>query len=200
MTPIGVGQTAPSFRLPAATGGDVSLDDFRGRNPVVVWFTKGMACAFCRQHMSQLARGYGRFKDLRGELLQITLTPPERARTYAEKFRLPFPYLCDPDYRVRRSWGLDRRARSPLWYAGTLYACTKWPKPSDDFGKVPVALAEMPKMLADDDAGLFVLDRAGIVRYASTAAYVTAQGVHALPANEEIAAVLADCERQGSRA
>lgn len=200
MNAIGVGQPAPSFRLPAATGGDVSLDDFRGRTPVIVWFTKGMACAFCRQQMSQLARGYGRFKDLRGELLQITLTPLERARTYAQKFRLPFPYLCDPDYQVRRAWGLDHRSRSPLWYAAAMYASTKWPKPSDDFGKVPTSLAEMPKMMADDDAGLFVVDRDGIVRYASAAAYATAQGVHALPANEQLAAVLADCERQGSRA
>lgn len=200
MTPIAIGQPAPSFRLPAASGGEIGTDDFRGRANVVVWFTKGMACAFCRQQMSQLARGASQFRALNGEVLQVTLTPPPRARVYAEKFRLPFPYLCDPDYRVRHSWGLDKRSHPLLWYAGMIRKVSKWEKPTDDFGRVPTTLAEAPKMMADDDAGIFVLDRQGVVRYTATGAYVTDAGLSKLPSNEEIAAVLQECERVAARA
>jgi peroxiredoxin len=59
MQTVKIGQRPPTFRLPAGHGGEVSLDDYRGRN-VIVWFTKGMGCAFCRTQMSQLARGYPR--------------------------------------------------------------------------------------------------------------------------------------------
>ena len=60
MAHVEVGQQAPAFRLPAGQGGEIGLADYRGRSNVVVWFTKGMACPFCRTQMSQFARGLGR--------------------------------------------------------------------------------------------------------------------------------------------
>src|SRR5215207_5763321 len=102
-----IGEQAPPFRLPAAQGGEIGLDDFKGRKSLVLWFTKGMACAFCRQQMSQLARGYARFQALGAEVLEVTNSTPARARLYARQFKLPFPYLCDPDRRARSAWGLE---------------------------------------------------------------------------------------------
>jgi hypothetical protein len=29
----------------------------------------------------------------------------------AKNFKLPFAYLCDPDYQARSAWGLERRSR-----------------------------------------------------------------------------------------
>ena len=58
MPGIAVGEPAPSFRLPTAQGAEIGLEDFRGQKNVIVWFTKGMACPFCRSQMSQLARAY----------------------------------------------------------------------------------------------------------------------------------------------
>ena len=37
-----IGTPAPSFRLPAASGAEVALDDYRGRSKVVLWFSKGL--------------------------------------------------------------------------------------------------------------------------------------------------------------
>jgi peroxiredoxin len=36
-----IGARAPSFRLPSAAGGEVALEDYRGRR-VVLWFSKGL--------------------------------------------------------------------------------------------------------------------------------------------------------------
>ena len=37
--PLGVGQAAPRFSLPASTGDTLSLDSFLGRGPVVLlWY------------------------------------------------------------------------------------------------------------------------------------------------------------------
>jgi peroxiredoxin len=41
MTPPGIGSPAPRFRLPTAQGGEVGLEDYRGRS-VVLWFSKGL--------------------------------------------------------------------------------------------------------------------------------------------------------------
>src|SRR5919197_1898334 len=107
MSVIAVGQPAPSFRLPSGQGPVVGLDDYRGRGQVIVWFTKGMSCPFCRSQMSQLARGAERIRSLGAEVLQVTASPIERAAVYARSFKLPFPYLCDPEYRVYRARGLE---------------------------------------------------------------------------------------------
>jgi peroxiredoxin len=40
--PLTVGTPAPGFRLPAADGGEVTLADYRGKQHVVVWFSKGL--------------------------------------------------------------------------------------------------------------------------------------------------------------
>jgi peroxiredoxin len=184
---IEVGQRAPSFRLPSGQGGEIGLDDYRGRHHVLVWFTKGMGCPFCRSQMSQLARGQERLRALGAEVLQITPTPPSRAAFYARSFTLPYAYLCDPDYAVHRQWGVDGRAHWPGWYAGRLLVAMQMaaPPPSD-LGNPRPTLAEMRSNLADTDMGFFLVDRAGVVRWAVTGAYGSAEGIRRIPSTDEI--------------
>lgn len=172
MTGLTVGQVAPGFRLPSAQGPLVSLEDYRGRKNVIVWFTKGMGCVFCRQHMSQLARVAPEFTKRNTEVLEITPTSIERGRFYAKKYALPFPYLCDADDVVRRAWGLGIRRHGPAWYAKAFVSCLKADKPQNDFGQEPPPLGDMLTILRDDDAGLYVVDRSGIIRYGHAGSYV----------------------------
>ena len=195
MKSLQVGQVAPSFRLPSGQGPEVGPDDYRGRRNVIVWFTKGMGCAFCRQHMTQLIRGYPTFQALNAELLEVTPTPPDRARMYASKFNIPFPYLCDPKYRVWPSWGLDVRSHSIGWYASALYHGLTAPDLPSGFGKVQPSLGEFPSLVADEDMGFYILDRNGVVRYTLAGSYADGKGARQIPSNEEIARELKLCER-----
>ena len=44
------GDPAPDFALPAVNRDDqVSLDDYRGRSPVLVGLFRGLHCPFCRR-------------------------------------------------------------------------------------------------------------------------------------------------------
>src|ERR1041385_6856309 len=115
-TGLRVGTAAPAFRLPSADGREVGLEDYRGKETVIVWFTKGMVCPFCRQKMSQLAKAYPEMRKRGAGLLEISNSTTSRARFYGENFRLPFPYLADPDWAVRRLYGLDVRSHSLGWY------------------------------------------------------------------------------------
>jgi len=187
---MAIGERVPSFRLPSGQGLDVALDEYVGRAAVILLFAKGMACGFCRQTMSQLARGLPTFKRLGAEIVMVTPTPVDRARFYAAHFTLSFPYLSDPDYTVYRAYGLDPRAHSLGWYAHRLYLGMTTPKPETDFGPARPTPAEIPRLLKDDDLGFFIVDRGGIVRFAQGGPYVTVtdgkQVVGRIPGNDEI--------------
>ena len=193
MTIPRLGEPARPFRLPSAQGGEVALEDFKGRQAVVLWFTKGMACPFCRQQMSQLKRAYSRVKEAGGEILQVTASTPARAQFYARQFALPFPYLCDPDRRAHAAWGLAKRAHGPAYYAKTFVQAMRTGPVANDFGDLKPLMSEVPSLLADDDMGLFIIDRGGAVRYALAGAYFTAGGPHGLPGPDEIVRELERC-------
>ncbi len=197
MGTLSVGQPAPGFRLPSAQGPEIALEDFRGRSRLVVWFTKGMVCVFCRQHMSQLARAYGAIRQCEAEVLQVTPTPLERARMYAASYRLPFPYLCDSGDVARRSWGLGVRRRGPAWYVGAMVSGMRATAPDNDFGKELPLLREMPLLLRDEDMGLFIVDRGGVVRYAYGGSYAVpgdaATPIRPIPPNDEVLRELERC-------
>ena len=186
MEGITIGHPAPPFRLPSAQGAEVGLEDFRGKKHAIVWFTKGMGCPFCRSQMSQLARGYPDLQKRDAEVLQISLSPLRRARLYAEKFRLPFPYLCDSDYRVRRQWGLGKRSHGIGYYATSFVKGMLAPKPANDYGDFPPPFDEMRNILSDDDMGFFIVDKQGIVRFAIGGSYLDVQAPRSIPSNEEI--------------
>jgi peroxiredoxin len=192
-----VGERAPSFRLPSGQGPEIGPEDYRGRSNLIIWFAKGMICPFCRQQMSQLLRGYPQFQALNAEILEVTPTAPERARLYAQKFRIPFPYLSDPELRVRRAYGVERRPRSIGAYVSTLLEGARAPQRPSEFEDPPSPLSDLPNLLADDDMGFFILDKDGVVRYAIAESYGTPTRPRAIPSNEEIVHELQRCEQVG---
>jgi peroxiredoxin len=199
MPGIAVGQAAPSFRLPSAQGPEIGLEDFRGKKNVVVWFTKGMACPFCRSHMSQLSRVDGDLQKLDTEVLEVSISGVSRARAYAKKFKLPFSYLCDPDYQVRRAWGLERRSQGIGQYVRGFVQGATAEKPPNDYGDFFPPLDEMRNLLTDDDMGFFIVDKRGVVRYALGGPYRQETGTGSpqarqLPSNDEIVREVAKCQ------
>ena len=190
-----IGERAPGFRLPSAQGGEIGLEDFRHRRAVVVWFTKGMACAFCRQQMSQIARAYPRITEHNAEVLEVTNSTVARGQFYARQFKLPFPYLCDPDRRARQTWGIEKRSHGPGYYVRTLLVASKLVHPANDYGDFKPTLTELPATLADEDMGFFIVDRAGVVRYALSGSYIneSVTGPRHLPGPDEIVRELERC-------
>lgn len=187
MPGITVGDRAPSFRLPSAQGPEMGLDDFHGRQNVIVWFTKGMGCAFCRAQMSQLARSHDEIRARGAEVLEISVSKLPSARAYAQKFRLPFSYLCDPDYRVREAWQLAAPAYGPVQaMRSMMIGVTNKPGPSDFAMSNFAPMDEMRNMLRPDEMGFFIVDKQGIVRYSLAGEYLTAKGSRAIPSGAEI--------------
>jgi hypothetical protein len=150
--------------------------------------------------MSQLVRGYPEFQTHDAEILEVTPAPLQRARVYAQKFRIPFPYLSDADCRVRRLYGVERRSRSLGEYVNVFVQDMRMPTPPETFESPPSPFSDLPTLLADDDMGFFILDKDGIVQYALAGSFVTSTGVRSIPSNEEIVRELQRCEQAESHA
>ena len=48
---------------------------YRGASPVVVWFSRGFSCPFCRQYMARLELAYPKFRERNVQVLQIAPNP-----------------------------------------------------------------------------------------------------------------------------
>jgi len=190
MAGIAVGEPAPSFRLPSAEGPDVGLEDYRGKQNVIVWLTKGMGCPFCRAQMSQLARSYEDIRRAGAEVLEVSVSPVPRAKLYAQKFKLPFPYLCDPDYRVHNAWKLASPSYGPVHFVRTMMKGMSMPVPENDYFKGGPPMDEMVNVVRDDEMGFFIVDKQGVVRFAMAGSYGASLGNREIPSGAEILAEL----------
>src|SRR5712691_9244036 len=52
-----IGEMAPRFSLPSLSGAEVNLASYRGRSNVVVWFSRGFTCPFCRVYTDGVRAG-----------------------------------------------------------------------------------------------------------------------------------------------
>jgi peroxiredoxin len=101
-----LGAKAPDFRLASAGGGAIGLSDYFGRKNLLLWFSKGLHCPFCRRNMARLSQAYPQFQSNDAEILQITHNTKEEADLYFRDYHLATPYLCDADRQVHLSYGI----------------------------------------------------------------------------------------------
>jgi len=109
---------APLFQLSDTNGENIRLKAFRGRENVVLVFNRGLACAFCRQHMHALRREYDAFRARHASILVVAPDRPEALREFWIQAGFPFPGLADPDHAVSGLYGQTvetfGRGRLPL--------------------------------------------------------------------------------------
>ena len=101
-----VGQMAPVFSLPSLRGTVVDLASYRGRRNVIVWFSRGFTCPFCRVYTDGMRSSYQTLCGVDTELIQVAPNLLESARRFFARAPLPFPFVCDPDKRLYAVYGL----------------------------------------------------------------------------------------------
>jgi thioredoxin-dependent peroxiredoxin len=103
---VDAGSKAPNFTLPSQSGEMVSLKDFLGKKPVVLFFYPKDDTPGCTKEACAFRDDYEEFEKLDAEVIGISSDSVESHRSFAEKHFLPFTLLSDEGGKVRRLYGV----------------------------------------------------------------------------------------------
>ncbi|MBE7384574.1 MAG: peroxiredoxin [Leptolyngbya sp. SIO1E4] len=103
---IKVGDTAPDFSLPAQSGESVSLGQFKGQKPVVLYFYPKDDTPGCTVESCTFRDSYEAFKELGAEVIGISSDSIASHQTFARKHNLPFILVSDQGSKTRKAYGV----------------------------------------------------------------------------------------------
>ncbi|UKY51632.1 peroxiredoxin-like family protein [Streptomyces inhibens] len=102
-----VGDTAPHFSLPTATGETVNLDTLLSAGPVVLTFYRGAWCPYCNFALRALQEQTDAIAAHGAQLVAVSPQIPDESLTLAEKHALTFPVLSDLGCDTAKQYGLS---------------------------------------------------------------------------------------------
>jgi peroxiredoxin Q/BCP len=103
---VKVGDSAPDFSLQSQSGETVSLSQFAGQKPVVVYFYPKDDTPGCTAESCSFRDSYEAFQEIGAEVIGISSDSPESHQRFASKYRLPFLLLSDPGAKTRLQYGV----------------------------------------------------------------------------------------------
>ena len=101
-----VGDTAPDFELPDATGKQVKLSTLLQQGPVVINFYRGEWCPYCNLELRAFQNLLPEFKQAGASLVAISPELPDHSLSVTERHNLEFAVLSDVGNKVSREYGL----------------------------------------------------------------------------------------------
>ena len=201
-TLVRVGDRAPEFVLPAVDGdGNLALRDYLGRSPVFLGLFRGLYCAFCRRAVAGLGRLSAKLVTLGIHTLGVVATPTDHARLYFRYHRVPISLGADPAMTTHAAYGLPK-ARQEHWDLSTRIDPTgelAEPLPVWEANKALGRLDLFQPSQTDRDdmerqwnqlAGLFLIDRAGTIRWVFVEAADGPAGIGKYPPEAEIVSLV----------
>jgi peroxiredoxin len=147
-----VGDRAPDFELPDATGKKVKLSELIARGPVVVTWYRGGWCPYCNIALRGFHKSLPEIRSAGASLVAISPEMPDNSLSTAEKNHLDFDVLSDRGSKVARAYGVSYKIPKVIaeQFKGRL-DLAKYN--GDDSGELPLGVT-------------YVIDREGIIRYA----------------------------------
>ncbi len=99
------GDTAPRFTLPADGGGQVSLDDFRGRKLVLYFYPKAdtSGCTKQAQGFSALKQDFARAG---AAVVGVSADPVRALDKFKEKYELDLALATDETHKTLEDYGI----------------------------------------------------------------------------------------------
>ena len=98
------GNKAPAFTLESSDGGKVSLKDFEGQY-VIVYFYPRDSTPGCTTEANDFNAVLGKLKSRDAVVLGVSKDSIESHCKFADKYKLKFPLLSDPDGKVIEKYG-----------------------------------------------------------------------------------------------
>ena len=103
---VDAGSKAPTFTLPSQSGEMVSLEDFIGTKPVVLFFYPKDDTPGCTKEVCAFRDRFEGFRRVDAEVIGISSDSVDSHDRFAAKHDLPFTLLSDEGGKVRRLYGV----------------------------------------------------------------------------------------------
>ena len=104
-----IGRPAPDFSLPATTGENISLRQFKGKKTVVLYFYPKDETPGCTREACDFRDHTAEFERSNVVILGVSTDSLESHQHFREKQKLPFPLLVDEDAAVSKLYGVYKQ-------------------------------------------------------------------------------------------
>jgi peroxiredoxin Q/BCP len=112
------GKKAPAFALKDQHGNVKRLADFAGR-PTVLYFYPKDDTPGCTREACDFEGGLPRFSSNKAAVVGVSILDEKSKARFADKHRLTFPLLADPDHAVAEKYGVwQKKSRYGRTYMG----------------------------------------------------------------------------------
>jgi peroxiredoxin len=98
-----VGDKAPAFKLYASDKTEVSLDDFKGKKVVLLFFPLAYT-GVCTNEMCSTSEDLDKYKALDAEVLGISVDSFATLARFKQDYKINFPLLSDFNKEVARAY------------------------------------------------------------------------------------------------
>ena len=102
---IQVGDKAPDFSLPDASGHFMKFSDVQSGTWLVLVFYRGAWCHSCMNQLLDIKKDFQKFMDLHAALAAVSVDTVEDSSTFNNQWRFPFPLLSDSPFRLIDTYG-----------------------------------------------------------------------------------------------
>ena len=114
---LAVGDRAPAFSLQTAGGKTIALSELRGRRVVLYFYPKDDTPG-CTKEAGGFRDALARFTQAQAVVFGVSGDGVASHERFAQKFRLTFPLLSDPDLAVAKAYGVYKQK--------SMYGRTYW--------------------------------------------------------------------------
>ena len=105
---LAIGAPAPAFALKTAGGETVRLSDVRGKKVVLYFYPKDDTPG-CTREACSFQQNLSRVTKSGAVVLGVSCDNVTSHQRFAEKFKLTFPLLSDPDAAVSKAYGVYKQ-------------------------------------------------------------------------------------------
>ena len=148
-----VGDAAPTFSLPNASGETVALSDVLASGPVILTFYRGGWCPYCNLELRAYQAMLPEIEAAGATLVAVSPQTPDASLTTQEKKDLTFTVLSDEGNAVARQFGLVHTLPADLVAAYDQFGLDVAGSNGDASGDLPLPAT-------------YVIDPDGTIRYA----------------------------------
>ena len=101
-----VGDKAPEFTLPSTTGEKISLSQFQGKKPVVLFFYLFAFGGAWTNHARSFEQDFSKFEEANAQVLGVSVDLGRANNAFAGANSFSFPLLSDTERVVSEAYGV----------------------------------------------------------------------------------------------